>query len=88
MHCTVKLALRQGRYRYEVTDFVFEYSKAKSAPTRLPAEDDLIRTRAINEDGDQMLTAERQCFAAAAAELQAQLKEKMNTPVVMPEAKQ
>ncbi|MBO2010743.1 DUF4468 domain-containing protein [Hymenobacter negativus] len=86
LHYTVKLAVREGRYRYEVTDFVFEYPVAKPlSSSKRPVEDDLIKTHAINEDGGNMLEAERKSFAAAAAKLQVQLKEKMNTPVLKSE---
>lgn len=89
LHYTAKLALRAGRYRYELTDFVFEYPTARPpSPTQVPAEDDLIRTRAITEEGGQMLASERQGFAAAAAKLQAQLQERLRTPVAPAEARQ
>lgn len=82
LHYTAKLWLREGRYRYEVTDFAFEYPLAKPpSPTRLPAEVDLIKARAITEEGGEMLTAERKRFTEAATKLQAQLKEQMNPPI-------
>ncbi|WP_046245638.1 DUF4468 domain-containing protein [Hymenobacter terrenus] len=88
LHYTAKLSLREGRYRYEVTDFVLEHPLAKPpSPTRWPAEDDLIKARALNEDGTNSLTAERKSFATSAAKLQVQLREKMNTPIITSEAK-
>ncbi|MFD2721785.1 hypothetical protein ACFST9_23920 [Hymenobacter monticola] len=88
LHYTVKLSLREGRYRYELTDFIIEYPKAKPSASRLPAEVDLISARPITEDGGREQAAERKTFAEAAAKLQAQLKEMMNTPIGTPEAKQ
>ncbi|MBF9142297.1 hypothetical protein [Hymenobacter properus] len=89
LHYTAKLSLREGRYRYVVTDFIMEYPLAKPpSPARLPAEAVLIEARPLNEDGSSSLTAERKAFAEAAAKLQAQLKEKMNMTVNASEAKQ
>jgi len=85
---TATLSLREGRYRYELTDFVIEYPTAKPpSPTSLPAEVDLIETRALNEDGSNSIAAQRKTFAAAVAKLQAQLQQRMSTPPVPPKAK-
>ncbi|MBD2723979.1 hypothetical protein [Hymenobacter armeniacus] len=89
LHYTTKLSLREGRYRYEITTFVIEYPMAKPpSPTSLPAEADLIEARALNENGSNSIAAERKSFAEAAAKLQAQLKQRMNTPITPAEAKQ
>jgi len=81
LHYKAQLSLQQGRYRYEVTDFDFEYPTAKpSSPTRLPAEDNLIHTRPINERGASMLTAERTSFEETVTKLLAQLQQQMSTP--------
>lgn len=89
LHYTAKLSLREGRYQYAVTDFVFEYPTAKPpALSRVPAEDVLIKTHAITEEGGEVLAAERKSFTDAAAKLQAQLKAKMNTPIITSEVKQ
>ena len=81
LHYRAILSLQQGRYRYEVTDFDFEYPTAKpSSLTRLPAEDNLIHTRPINERGASMLTAERTRFEETVTKLLAQLQQQMSTP--------
>jgi hypothetical protein len=82
LHYTATLLLQQGRYTYQVTDFEFEYPTATPpSPTRLPAEDDLLHVRAINERGASMITAERASFQEAMGKLLAQLQKQMSTPL-------
>lgn len=74
LHYTVRLYLREGRYRYEATDFAFAWS---DSPTREPAEIELIEMRAINEEGASSLTAMRTRFQEATATLLTQLQDAM-----------
>jgi hypothetical protein len=74
LHYTVRLYLREGRYRYEATDFAFA---SPVSPTQEPAERDLIEMRAITEDGARSLTAERTRFQQATATLLTQLQDAM-----------
>lgn len=81
LHYTATLSLQDGRYTYDVTDFVFSYPTAQPpSPTQLPVEDDLINTRPLNERGGSMLTAERTSFQEAIKKLLAQLQQQMNQP--------
>ena len=77
LHYTVRLYLRAGRYRYEATDFAFVWP---AAPRPEPAENELIETRAINEEGARILTAERTRFQEAAATLLNQFQDAMSKP--------
>jgi hypothetical protein len=77
LHYTVRLYLREGRYRYEATDFAFAW---RASPTQEPAENELIETRAINEDGARSLTAVRTRFQQATATLLTQLQDAMRKP--------
>ena len=89
LHYTARLALREGRYRYELTDFTLEHPLAKPPePTRWPAENDLIEMHPVNITGSNMLAAERKAFAEATAKLQKQLKEKMAHAAPLPAAGQ
>jgi hypothetical protein len=75
------LSLQEGRYTYDVTDFVVGYPTAQPpSPTQLPAEDDLLKARPLNERGASMLTAERTSFQEAIKQLLAHLQEQMRTP--------
>ena len=77
LHYTVRLWLREGRYRYEATDFAFAWP---ASPTPEPAENDLLEMKALNEDGASILTAERTRFQEATATLLAHLQAAMNKP--------
>jgi hypothetical protein len=81
LHYTATLSLQDGGYTYDVTDFVVGYPTAQPpSPTQLPAEDDLLNTRPLNERGASMLTAERTSFREAIKQLLAQLQQQMNQP--------
>jgi hypothetical protein len=82
LHYTVTLSLQPGRYKYEVTNFDFDYPTAKStSPTRLPAEDDLLHVRPINERGASSIAAERVSFQETMVKLLDQLQKQMNRPL-------
>lgn len=81
-YCTATLSLREGRYRYEVTDFVFAYPTARPpSPARLPAEAELIEAFAITEDSAQGQTAIRMAFREATATLLTHLQDAMSKPL-------
>ncbi len=77
LHYTLRLYLEEGRYRYEATDFAFV---RPTSPTKEPAEDPLIRTKAITESGASSLAAERQQFQVVTAKLLTQLQDAMRKP--------
>ena len=77
LHYTVRLYLREGRYRYEATDFAFAWS---DAPTQELAENELIEMRALNEERARILTTERTRFHEDTAALLAQLRNAMSKP--------
>ncbi|GAA4371943.1 DUF4468 domain-containing protein [Hymenobacter koreensis] len=75
LHYTTKLCLQEGRYRYEVTDFVFV------EPGGATSFEDYFLTgkvRPIGEGGAASFEALRKAFEAAAAKLVANLKVAMN----------
>ncbi|QIX62899.1 hypothetical protein HER32_17655 [Hymenobacter sp. BT18] len=77
LHYTVRLYLREGRYRYEATNFVFAWPDDS---TQEPAEVELIEMKAINEDGARSLTAMRTRFQEVTATLLTQLQDAMRKP--------
>ena len=89
LHYTAKVSLREGRYRYEVTDFVFEYPNAKPPLTmaKMSAEGELIEAFAINEEGARMGTALRTSFDKNVTKLLANLNDVMSKPITKSGAK-
>ncbi|WP_143436638.1 hypothetical protein [Hymenobacter crusticola] len=70
-----------------MTDFVFGYPTAQPpSPTQLPAEDDLIETRPLNERGASMLTAERTSFQQTIQQLLVHLQQQISQPAGQPSA--
>jgi hypothetical protein len=89
LHYVATIALRDGRYKYELTDFVLEYPGYRKDPaTMLPVEDYYNgRVTPTGESGAKAMDALRRNFAADAAKLVAGLKEAMSQPVPVPQPK-
>ena len=86
---TAKIWLRAGRYRYELTDFIFVYPASGRYPvTRIPAEDYYNgRVMPIGESGAARHDMLHQRFAAATADLVASLQKGMSKQKVEIKAK-
>jgi hypothetical protein len=81
LHYTARLALRQGRYRYELTNFVVEHlAVGLLSQKRLPAEAELFGWQPLGNDGAGVSAAFRAGFLQATARLVAQLQDAMRVP--------
>ena len=82
LHFTAQLDVREGRYRYELTEFVIVYpATRRGAGERIPAEDYFNgRVIPLAESGARSILAMRACFAEAAQEAQDDLKAAMSQP--------
>lgn len=80
LHFTAQVAARAGRYRYELTDFVFVYpATPRGDVTRIPAESFFNgAVIPVQASGAQYNHTMRTCFAEAAQEVQDQLKAVMS----------
>lgn len=77
LHYTVRLSLREGRYRYEATDFAFMWPHTA---TPEPAEAELLEMKPLNEEGARIITAMRTRFQEVTAALLTQLQAAMRNP--------
>ena len=82
LHFTARLAARAGRYRYELTDFVFVYpANPRGNVTRISAESFYNgAVTPVQASGARYNQTMRTCFAEAAQEVQDQLKAAMSQP--------
>jgi hypothetical protein len=89
LHYSATIALRDGRYKYEVTNFVLEYPGYGKVPgTMLPVEDYYNgQVTPIGESGAKSIDALRRNFAADATKLIVDLKEAMSQAVTVSQTK-
>jgi len=79
LHYTATLSLQDGRYEYDVTDFVLESPTAQpAASAQHPAEYSLLDAHPLTERGTSGLTAKRTSFQEAIQQLLAQLQQQMS----------
>jgi hypothetical protein len=78
LHYHVTLSLQEGRYAYELTDFVFEYPGARVKA--LSAEEAMIGIIPLSEQGALINTTRRAKFDQLMLAVVATLQEQMNRP--------
>ena len=84
---TVKLAVKQGRYRYEVTDFRFESAPVLTleAPAEPLAAETYVQAASSRKTALKLAQAARQALSSASQELLASLQAGMGKAAIGPE---